>query len=113
MLDEAEKKIIAFRNVRDWSHFPNPRTLATSISIESAELLELFQRAKDFELQALASRKKSEISQELADIMIYIIMMAHDLDIDLEQAILHKMERNEENYFVDRSKEKSFTYNEL
>jgi hypothetical protein len=40
-------------------------------------------------------------------------MMAHDLDIDLEQAILHKMERNKENYFVDRSKEKSFTYNEF
>jgi len=55
-------------------------------------LLELFHWAKHSELQALASQKKSEISQELADIMIYIIMMAHDLDIDLERAILDKME---------------------
>ena len=65
MLDEAEKKIIAFRNVRDWSHFPNPRTLATSISIESAELIELFQKAKDFELQALVSRKKAKSLRSL------------------------------------------------
>ncbi len=98
MFNETEKKIIAFRDARDWSQFHNPRTLSTSISIESAELLELFQWAKDSELQALVSRKKAEISQELADIMIYIIMMAHDLGIDLERAILDKMERNEEKY---------------
>ena len=92
MLYETEKKIIAFRDARHWSQFHNPRTLPTSIYIESAELLELFHWAKHSELQALASQKKSEISQELADIMIYIIMMAHDLDIDLERAILDKME---------------------
>ena len=113
MFNETEKKIIAFRDARDWSQFHNPRTLATSISIESAELLELFQWAKDSELQALVSRKKAEISQELADIMIYIIMMAHDLDIDLERAILDKMERNEEKYPVDKSRGKSSKYTEL
>jgi len=113
MLNETEKKIIAFRDARDWSQFHNPRTLSTSISIESAELLELFQWAKDCELQALASQKKGEISQELADIMIYIIIMAHDLDIDLERAILDKMERNEEKYPVDKSRGKSSKYTEL
>jgi len=113
VLKKIEEKIIAFRDARDWSQFHNPRTLSTSISIESAELLELFQWAKDSELQALASRKKGEISQELADIMIYIIMMAHDLDIDLERAILDKMERNEEKYPVDKSRGKSSKYTEL
>ena len=113
MFNETEKKIIAFRDARDWSQFHNPRTLSTSISIESAELLELFQWANDSELQALVSRKKAEISQELADIMIYIIMMAHDLDIDLERAILDKMERNEEKYPVDKSRGKSSKYTEL
>jgi len=113
VLKKIEEKIIAFRDARDWSQFHNPRTLSTSISIESAELLELFQWAKDSELQTLASRKKGEISQELADIMIYIIMMAHDLDIDLERAILDKMERNEEKYPVDKSRGKSSKYTEL
>ena len=60
MLDEAEKKIIAFRNVRDWSHFPNPRTLATSISIESAELLELFQRARTLNCRHWPHGKKAK-----------------------------------------------------
>ena len=113
MLDETEKKIIAFRDARDWSQFHNPRTLSTSISIESAELLEIFQWAKDSELQSLALQKKGEIAQELADIMIYIIMMAHDLDIDLEKAILEKIERNEEKYPVEKSRGKSSKYTEL
>jgi len=113
MLDEVEKKAIAFRDARDWSQFHNPRTLATSISIESAELLEIFQWAKDSELDEIASEKRSRIGQELADIMIYIIMMAHDLNIDLEQAILDKMERNEEKYPVNKSRGKSSKYDEL
>lgn len=113
MLDEVEKKAIAFRDARDWSQFHNPRTLATSISIESAELLELFQWAKDSELDEIASEKRPQIAQELADIMIYIIMMAHDLNIDLEQAILDKMDRNEEKYPVNKSRGKSSKYDEL
>ena len=82
--EEAAAKAIEFRNERDWKQFHNPKDLAISISLESSELLELFQwSGTDLE----AARKKPEMTEELADVMIYCIYMANALNIDIpEQA---------------------------
>lgn len=70
--EEAAAKAIEFRNERDWKQFHNPKDLAISISLESSELLELFQwSGTDLE----AARKKPEMTEELADVMIYCIYM--------------------------------------
>lgn len=57
MFEQLEEKIIKFRNERDWKQFHNPRTLATSVVIEAAELLELFQWVKDDELDQIAEQR--------------------------------------------------------
>ena len=72
--EEAAAKAIEFRNDRDWKQFHNPKDLAISVSLEASELLELFQwSGADLE----AARKKPEMTEELADVMIYCIYMAN------------------------------------
>ena len=87
--EEAAAKAIEFRNERDWKQFHNPKDLAISISLESSELLELFQwSGTDLE----AARKKPEMTEELADVMIYCIYMANALNIDIPEAIQNKID---------------------
>jgi NTP pyrophosphatase (non-canonical NTP hydrolase) len=98
MNPDLTRKILAFREARDWRQFHTPRTLAASLVLEAAELLEVFQWAKDAEVDALAARKREQIEQELGDITIYLTLMAHDLGIDLERAAERKLELNEQKY---------------
>jgi NTP pyrophosphatase (non-canonical NTP hydrolase) len=113
MIKEIETRIIKFRNDRDWQQFHNPRSLAMSIAIESAELLELFQWSKDDEVLEIADKRISQIEEELADIFIYLLLMSHDLSIDIIKAAENKIERNEKKYPVFKSKGNSKKYNEL
>ncbi len=94
------KEIIAFRDARDWKQFHNPKDLAISITLEASELLENFQwKAHNTDL----SDNMANIKDELADIMIYALTMAHDLEIDMEAAIHDKIVKNAEKYPVDQS----------
>ena len=108
--EEAAAKAIEFRNERDWKQFHNPKDLAISISLESSELLELFQwSGTDLE----AARKKPEMTEELADVMIYCIYMANALNIDIPEAIQNKIDKNAAKYPVEKAKGKSKKYTEL
>jgi NTP pyrophosphatase (non-canonical NTP hydrolase) len=98
---ELKSKIKAFNHARNWEQFHSPKEVAISISIESAELLEIFQ------WQSLSTsdikkdeQKITEIKEEIADIMIYIFGLANTLHIDLSQALLTKLEKNAEKYPV-------------
>ncbi len=103
------KKIIDFRDARDWQQFHNPKDLAISLSIEASELLENFQwKGHDADL----SGNMENIKDELADVLIYALTMAHDLGIDMEAAILNKMVKNAAKYPVDQSKGSSQKYKE-
>ena len=112
-LKEIEERIIRFREERDWCQFHNPRSLATSISIEAAELLEVFQWCKDDEVTRIAAERLPHIREELGDILIYLIMMAHDLNIDLIEAAAEKVSLNEVRYPIDRAKGKATKYTDL
>ena len=105
-------RVLRFRADRDWQQFHTPRTLAASLAIESAELLEIFQWTPDAELDAVVAAKRERIEEELADVAIYLLLMAHDLDIDLEQVIERKLEQNAAKYPVDVVKGRSDKYNE-
>lgn len=94
-----------FAKERDWDQFHTPRNLAASISVESAELLELYQWSSGsswIELNDLDLRSKC--SQELADILIYLIRFADLAGINLEQAVFEKIEINRKKYPIDKSK---------
>lgn len=104
-MNELKSEIIKFQKDRDWKKFHTPENLAKSISIEAAELLEHFQWGKAYDVD--------EVSEELADVLIYCIYMADSLDLDIEEIILNKMEKNAIKYPVDKAKGNATKYTEL
>ena len=105
-MKETMESIKKFRDDRDWKQFHTPSNLAKAISIESGELLEEFLWDNDnFNLQ--------NVKEELADVMIYCIHMANALDVNIEDIINMKMDKNELKYPVEKAKGKSTKYTEL
>ena len=105
-MKETMERIKKFRDDRDWQQFHTPSNLAKAISIESGELLEEFLWDNDnFNLQ--------NVKEELADVMIYCIHMANALDVNIEDIINMKMDKNELKYPVEKARGKSTKYTEL
>ena len=86
VMEEIKKELIKFQSERDWKKFHTPENLAKSISIEAAELLEHFQWGYDYDID--------EVADELADVLNYCFLMAIELDLDVKEIILNKMEKN-------------------
>ncbi len=102
------EKVIAFRDERDWKQFHNPKDLAISISLEAAELLELFQWKREDDKVDI-----ERIREELADVLMYSISLADILNLDLDDIILSKLEKNGNKYPVALSKGSAEKYNKL
>ena len=85
---------------RDWDQFHTPKDVAVSLSIEAAELLEQFQWRSPAEIEALLNEDeyRQAIRDEIADILLYLVIIARRLDVDIVQAALDKLERNRERY---------------
>ena len=103
-------KINQFRDDRDWRQFHNEKDLAISISLEAAELLELFQWKSPEEVR---DNSIERIKEELADVLIYSHMLASNLDLDIDEIIEAKLEKNNIKYPVDKSKGNKEKYTEL
>lgn len=112
-LEEISKKVIKFRDERKWKKFHNPKNLSISISIEANELLEHFQWKDLKESKKYAKNNKDEISFEIADIIIYLLYLCHDLNIDLVDSIDRKLKENNSKYPISKSKGRSLKYNQL
>ena len=103
-------KINQFRDDRDWRQFHNEKDLAISISLEAAELLELFQWKSPEEVRENSIER---IKEELADVLIYSQMLACNLDLDIDEIIEAKLEKNNIKYPVDKSRGNKEKYTEL
>lgn len=103
-------RINQFRDERDWRKFHNEKDLAISISLEASELLELFQWKKSEEV---VEKSLQEIREELADVLIYSLMMADNLNLDVEDIIKSKLDLNKQKYPVEKSRGSNKKYNEL
>ena len=103
-------KINQFRDDRDWRQFHNEKDLAISISLEAAELLELFQWKSPEEVRENSIER---IKEELADVLIYSHMLASNLDLDIDEIIEAKLEKNNIKYPVDKSRRNKEKYTEL
>jgi len=99
---EALRKFVA---ERDWKQFHSPENLAKSISIESAELLELYQWGEEPNLE--------RVREELADVLAYCFHLADNLGIDIDEAVLAKINKNEVKYPVEKSRGTSAKYDRL
>ncbi len=107
------KELKAFAAERDWEQFHTPKNLAASISIEAAELLELFQWSRGQRWEELQEPKlKSRTAEELADILLYLVRFADLAGINLEQAARQKIQANAAKYPVADFKGSDRKYNE-
>jgi NTP pyrophosphatase (non-canonical NTP hydrolase) len=95
-IQELRSEVHRFNDDRDWQQFHTPKNIAASIMIEAAELLEHFQWS-DVE----AVEQSPHIADELADVLIYCLVLADALAIDLSQAIRQKLQHNNTKYPAD------------
>lgn len=100
-ISKLTDNILEFRNVRNWQKYHTPKNLSLSLVIEMGELFELIQWQKDEEILTELDRIKPQLADELADITIYLFLLAHELKIDLEKAIPNKLEKNNKKYPID------------
>ena len=105
-LKELQKKVIEFRDAPHWGQYHNPKDLAISLSLEAAELLEIFQWKDPQEVEACKSDPESRrrVKEELGDILIYALNMCHAFGFDPSEVILEKLEINEKKYPVEKTK---------
>lgn len=106
-IKELTELVIRFRNERDWDQFHNLKDLALAISIEAGELLELFLWKRSEEVSP------EKISEELADVFVYILLMSEKLGLDIRQVVEEKMQKNALKYPVDKAKGNAKKYDEL
>lgn len=110
MKEETIKQILKFRDDRDWKQFHNPKDLAISISLEAAELLEIFQwSAIDLECK----EKMDKIKEELADVINYCVLMADACCLDIDSIVQEKIRKNNEKYPIEKAKGSKEKYNML
>ena len=112
-INALTEKIVAFRDARDWKQFHNPKDLAAGLANEAAELQEIFLWKKPDEVEEAVSQKREHISDELADITYYALLLAHDLNIDLSQALTAKLVKNAAKYPIEKAKGSHVKYDEL
>jgi len=91
-----------FVSERDWEQFHTPKNLATALSVEAAELLEPFQWLTSGNADELSDEKQTEIRHEMADVFLYLIMLADKLDVDLIEAAKEKITLNARKYPADK-----------
>ncbi len=106
-LEQLRQQLAAFADERDWQQFHSPKNLAMALIAEAAELVEHFQWLTEEQSRRLDSGKKTAVRLELADILIYLIRTADQLDIDLVASALDKIKINEQRYPVDKVRGKA------
>ncbi|MEJ2745066.1 MAG: nucleotide pyrophosphohydrolase [bacterium] len=105
-IDKIKKKIARFVNEREWEPFHSPKNLSMSITIEAAELMELFQWMDVEEARSKSALPdlRRQIEEEIADIAIYILSLCNTLKLDLSACIASKVKKNREKYPADKCK---------
>lgn len=99
-LSALSKRAQGFVKVRDWDKFHTPKNLVMALAVEAAELLEQFQWLTAEESQQLSSEARADVADEIADVQIYLLILASRLEIDVEQAVEAKMAKNAAKYPV-------------
>ena len=112
-IQELTEAIKRFRDERDWQQYHHPKDLAVALSIEAAEVLELFRFKSASQVDQEMSVLRESLGHELADCLYFILLMASDCGIDIRQALEQKMAQNAKKYPVDLCRGKNLKYTEL
>jgi len=114
-IKEIQKRLSEFADARDWDQFHSPKNLSMALSAEAGELLEIFQWLTEKESLGIVSSENTlkAAKEEIADIAIFLLRLADKLGVDVEQAILEKIDINEEKYPIEKCKGKNTKYSDL
>ncbi len=97
-LDEIKHYLRQFAKERDWEKFHSPKNLSMALSVEVAELVEHFQWLSEKESSELNAEKKQAVAEEIADIQLYLLRLADQLDIDVLDVVKAKTKKNEQRF---------------
>jgi NTP pyrophosphatase (non-canonical NTP hydrolase) len=103
-MDDMIDQVVKFVKARDWEQFHNPKDVAISLALEAAEVLEHFQWKNPEEIKMHLKANKQDVSDEIADVLYWVLLMSYYLEIDLHQAFASKMQQNEKKYPADKAK---------
>lgn len=109
-LQQLTQQLLNFRKERDWEQFHNPKDQILSLCLESAEVLELVQWRNGPDLQKYLSESKELLADELADVLGWVLLIAHDQQIDLRLAMENKILKNHAKYPVEKARGKADKY---
>ena len=115
-LEELTRRLVAFRDARDWKQFHTLKNLLLSLALEAAEALELAQWKTDEELEARLATDatlKARLEEECADVLLYLLLIAEKAGFDLAEAAARKIELNARKYPVEKARGRADKYHEL
>lgn len=105
-IQEYTKEIQKFNNERNWSQYHNPKDVAIALIIEAGEILEHFRFKQE-------AKNKEELAEEIADVFIYLLLLAEKSDINIDEWFNKKMEKNRKKYPVEKFYGQNKKYNEV
>lgn len=112
-LSELTAAVVRHRDEREWGQFHTPKELAISLCVESAELLGLMQWKNGKQLEQTVAAKRQQIADEMADILHSVLLLASELQIPLDEALLAKLAKDALKYPVGKSRGRNLKYDEL
>jgi dCTP diphosphatase len=112
-LGELTRMALKFRDEREWKQFHNPKDVAVSLLLEASELLEIVQWRNGEQLQVHLTDRKEHVGQELSDVLYWVLLLAHDQNIDLPAAFRAKLKENAKKYPIAKAKGFALKYTEF
>ena len=112
MQADLAKALRQFAEERNWEQFHTPKNIAMALSVESAELLEIFQWLTPDQSQSLSGEQHQRVKEEVGDVMNYLVRLCDVLDIDLLDSAWSKLASNREKYPADRVRGSAAKYTE-
>ena len=113
-LNKIQQRLEKFAKDRNWKKFHNPKNLVMALSVEVAELVEIFQWSNSGGVDEIKDPETQEkIKEEIADIFNYLLKISSELNLNLEEIVHKKIDKNEKKYPVKKSYGSSKKYTEL
>lgn len=100
-LRQLQDRLQSFADARDWNQFHSPKNLAMALSVEAAELLEIFQWLTEAQSQDLSASQRAALADEIADVQIYLMRLADVTNVNIEVAVEQKIVKNALKYPTD------------
>lgn len=112
-IEDLQERLEDFVTEREWAPFHSPKNLVMGLCSETGELIEHFRWLSEDQSSDLDDRQRHQVRRELADVQIYLLLLAKKLDIDLLEATADKIEENAEKYPIDKSRGRALKYTDL